>query len=172
MFSATGVSIGGGTTVLGDGDLIKSSTGDLAMSLDDPTSNWRFFNGATNTLTIAPSGVGIGLTSPSQALDVGKNIQNSGDTETNGLIAHSLQTGSLGVEANADISNGLTVGHSLSVSDGMLSSGGISVNGSSTFMDVLAASNDAFDIGTLANSFDGLYASGTIYRRNSMWMGH
>ncbi len=76
LFSATGVQVGTGSTVYGDGNLYKTSAGDFNLFLDNAASSWRMSTAGTERFTVASSGnVGIGLPTPSEALDVKGNIQ-------------------------------------------------------------------------------------------------
>lgn len=84
LFSATSVVVGAGSTFFGDGNLYKTTVGDFSMSLNGLGSNWRFNTGGSEAFTIASTtNVGIGLPTPTEALDVKGNVQN---------ILHSGQT--------------------------------------------------------------------------------
>lgn len=77
MFSATGVQVGTGTTVYGDGNLYKTNAGDFTMALNDLASNWRMYTSGAERFTVASSGnIGIGRTTPLDALDVNGNVRN------------------------------------------------------------------------------------------------
>jgi hypothetical protein len=76
LFSATGVTVGLGTTVYGDGNLYKTNAGDFTFALGNATNSFRFYNGSRESLTVASSGnIGIGVTTPLSALDVSGTIQ-------------------------------------------------------------------------------------------------
>ncbi|MDQ7815381.1 MAG: hypothetical protein RDU25_06315, partial [Patescibacteria group bacterium] len=76
LFSATGVSVGTGTTVYGDGNLYKTTSGDFTLALNNTASNWRFRSGGRESFTVASTGnVGIGVTTPLEALDVSGTMQ-------------------------------------------------------------------------------------------------
>jgi hypothetical protein len=77
IYSATGVQVGTGTTVYGDGNLYKTNNGDFRMALNVASSSWRFYTAGTERLTVASSGnIGIGVSNPSEALDVVGSIEN------------------------------------------------------------------------------------------------
>jgi hypothetical protein len=77
IYSATGVQVGTGTTVYGDGNLYKTNNGDFRMALNVASSSWRFYTAGTERLTFASSGnIGIGVSNPSEALDVVGSIEN------------------------------------------------------------------------------------------------
>ncbi|MFA5187424.1 MAG: beta-propeller fold lactonase family protein, partial [Patescibacteria group bacterium] len=77
LFSATGVTVGLGSTVYGDGNLYKTTAGDFTLSLNNAASNWRFRSGNQESLTVASTGnIGIGVSTPLEALDVSGTIQN------------------------------------------------------------------------------------------------
>jgi hypothetical protein len=77
LFSATGVTVGLGSTIYGDGNLYKTNAGDFTLTLNNAASNWRFRAGGSERLTVASSGnVGIGVTTPLEALDVSGTILN------------------------------------------------------------------------------------------------
>jgi len=77
LFSATGVTVGLGTTVYGDGNLYKTNAGDFTLALNNTASNWRFRTGVGESFTVASTGnVGIGVTTPLEALDVSGTIRN------------------------------------------------------------------------------------------------
>jgi hypothetical protein len=56
IFSATGVQVGTGTTVYGDGNIYKTNVGDFRMALNVASSSWRFLTGGTERFTVASSG--------------------------------------------------------------------------------------------------------------------
>ena len=77
LFSATGVTVGTGSTVYGDGNLYKTTAGDFTLALNNTASNWRLFTSSTERLTVASSGnIGIGASLPTEALDVSGNVRN------------------------------------------------------------------------------------------------
>ncbi|MDQ7815380.1 MAG: beta-propeller fold lactonase family protein, partial [Patescibacteria group bacterium] len=93
LFSATGVKVGTGTTVYGDGDLYKTTAGDFNLSLSNAASNWRFRIAGRETFTVASSGfVGIGVSTPLEALDVSGTIRNILRTGQDFVITTSTQT--------------------------------------------------------------------------------
>jgi hypothetical protein len=78
IYSATGVQVGTGTTVYGDGNLYKTNAGDFRLALNDISSSFRFFTSSTERLTIASNGnIGVGTSTPSDALTVAGNIENT-----------------------------------------------------------------------------------------------
>ncbi|MBI5654317.1 hypothetical protein HZC53_01515 [Candidatus Uhrbacteria bacterium] len=77
LFSATGVTVGTGSTIYGDGNLYKTSAGDFTLALNVASTSWRFRTGGQESLTVASSGrIGIGVTTPLEALDVSGTIRN------------------------------------------------------------------------------------------------
>ena len=95
LFSATGVTVGTGSTVYADGNLYKTNAGDFTLSLNNIASNWRFFTSSTERLTVASSGnIGIGVTTPLDALDVSGNVRNILRTGQTFSVAGSVNTSS------------------------------------------------------------------------------
>ncbi|MDQ7815385.1 MAG: hypothetical protein RDU25_06335, partial [Patescibacteria group bacterium] len=77
LYSATGVRVGTGTTVYGDGNLYKTTSGDFTLALNDSGSSYRFRSGGQESFTVASSGfVGIGVSTPLEALDVSGTVRN------------------------------------------------------------------------------------------------
>ncbi|MFA5187399.1 MAG: hypothetical protein WC551_13050, partial [Patescibacteria group bacterium] len=101
MFSATGVRVGTGTTVYGDGNLYKTAAGDFNLALNDAASNWRFKTAGKERFTIASSSnIGIGISTPLEALDVSGTIQNIYNTSQSFRAVKNQSTGfnSVGVK--------------------------------------------------------------------------
>jgi hypothetical protein len=77
LFSATGVTVGTGTTVYGDGNLL-SSAADYEFKLSDAGSSWKFGTLGGVGLTVASTGnIGIGVVNPGVALDVAGSLSNA-----------------------------------------------------------------------------------------------
>jgi hypothetical protein len=94
IYSATGVQVGTGTTVYGDGNLYKTNNGDFRMALNVASSSWRFYTAGAERLTVASSGnIGIGVSNPSEALDVVGSIENILSNASTTLLQSTLSLG-------------------------------------------------------------------------------
>ncbi|MEK7116010.1 MAG: hypothetical protein AAB879_01300 [Patescibacteria group bacterium] len=94
LFSATGVTVGTGSTVYGDGNLYKTTAGDFTLALNNTASNWRLFTSSTERLTVASSGnIGIGASLPTEALDVSGNVRNVLNTNQSFSVVTSMFVG-------------------------------------------------------------------------------
>jgi hypothetical protein len=51
LFSATGVTVGAGATVYGDGNLYKTNSGDFTFALGNATNSFRFHNGGHGAIS-------------------------------------------------------------------------------------------------------------------------
>ncbi len=94
LFSATGVTVGTNSTIYGDGNLYKTSAGDFTLALNDSAANWRFSTNNTERFTVASSGnIGIGVTTPLEALDVSGTVRNLLQGNSNVSVASNTQAG-------------------------------------------------------------------------------